>query len=141
MTCGADLESRNLNGGEHHEQLKRNAYPYVPYILGRHQLILCLTLQHSSSSKRYPLNMSQTQTQTQPDISYHPDFQKYQLRSDKIKALNPSIKKLPGSFLSQMKGELVWEAKDYTDEKQWTLVLTEDHLAEIDDALKAFKGK
>jgi len=40
-----------------------------------------------------------------------------------------------------MKGELVWEGKDYTDEKQWTLVLTEDHLVEIDDALKAFRGK
>jgi len=39
-----------------------------------------------------------------------------------------------------MKGELVWEGKDYTDEKQWTLVLTEDHLVEIDDALKAFRG-
>jgi len=40
-----------------------------------------------------------------------------------------------------MKGELVSEGKDSTDEKQWTLVLTEDHLVEIDDALKAFRGK
>lgn len=85
--------------------------------------------------------MSQTQTQIQPDISYHPDFQKYQLRSERIRAQSSSVSNLPEGFPDQLKGELVWEGKDYTDEKQWILALTEDHLAEIDDALKAFRGK
>ncbi|KAH6718335.1 hypothetical protein BKA61DRAFT_513017 [Leptodontidium sp. MPI-SDFR-AT-0119] len=86
------------------------------------------------------MSLTQTQTQTQPDISYHPDFQKYLLRSERIRSQNKSVSKLPGSFPNQLKGELVWEGKDYTDESQWTLVLTDNHLQEIDAALKHFKS-
>ena len=32
--------SRNGNGGEHHEQVKRNAYPNVIYLVCHHQLFL-----------------------------------------------------------------------------------------------------
>ncbi|KAL2062016.1 hypothetical protein VTL71DRAFT_6282 [Oculimacula yallundae] len=85
--------------------------------------------------------MSSTQTETQqPNISYHPDFQKYQLRSEKIKSQTSAGIKLPRSFPAELKGELVWEGKDFTDESQWTLVLTESHIKEIDAALKHFKS-
>lgn len=86
--------------------------------------------------------MSATQTQTlahQPDISYHPDFQKYQLRSERIRPPNASNSKLPEGFPQYLTGPLVWEGLDWTDERQWTLVLSQQDREEIDGALKKFK--
>ncbi|TVY73503.1 Taurine hydroxylase-like protein SAT17 [Lachnellula suecica] len=79
-------------------------------------------------------------TQRQPDISYHPDFEKYQLRTERLKRLRPATPVLPAGFPAQLTGGLVWEGKDFTDEKQWTFSLDESHLAEIHRALGNFKS-
>jgi len=82
-----------------------------------------------------------TQTQTQPDISYHPDFQKFQLRTERLKATRKADSSLPPGFPEQLTGPLVWEGEDFTDEKQWTFSLTEAHLEDIHNALQHFKCK
>lgn len=79
-------------------------------------------------------------TQRQPDISYHPDFQKYQLRSERLKAQRPSEPKLPGSFPFQLAGPLVWEGKNFTDESQWIFSLDGSQYEEIHQALIHFKS-
>lgn len=86
--------------------------------------------------------MSSTQTQTvvpvQPDISYHPDFAKYQLRSERVKAELTNKDEFPAGFPRQLTGPLVWEGRDFTDESEWTLVLNAAQLLEIEEALAHF---
>jgi len=82
-----------------------------------------------------------TERTTQPDISYHPDFKKYQLRTERIKARLPQGVKLPPKFPEKLTGPLVWEGKDFTDERDWTFVLSDAQLKEIHDALVHFKCK
>ena len=86
--------------------------------------------------------MSSTQTQTavqvQPDISYHPDYEKYQLRSKRVKAQLTNNDGFPAEFPRQLTGPLVWEGSDFTEESEWTLVLNEAQLLEINEALAYF---
>ncbi|TVY33449.1 Taurine hydroxylase-like protein [Lachnellula subtilissima] len=80
-------------------------------------------------------------TQRQPDISYHPNFEKYQLRTERLKPQRPVNPSLPTGFPAQLTGGLVWEGKDFTDENQWTLSLTDSQLQEIHEALLKFKSQ
>lgn len=82
-----------------------------------------------------------TLVQQQPDISYHPDFDKYQLRTERLKAQRPADVGLPVGFPAQLTGPLVWEGQDFSDESQWTLSLNEAQLREIHNALGHFKSK
>jgi hypothetical protein len=76
----------------------------------------------------------------QPDISYHPDIEKYKLRTERLKAERSSNIGLPTGFPAQLSGPLVWEAKDFGDETPWDFVLTKAQLNEIHDAFLHFKG-
>jgi hypothetical protein len=82
--------------------------------------------------------MAATLTRTQPDISYHPDFEKYKLRTERVKAQLPPHSSLPVGFPESLAGPLVWEGKDFTDEGEWTFTLNESHLDEIHKALQYF---
>ena len=75
----------------------------------------------------------------QPDISYHPDKQKYLLRKEQVEAGLPSNTKLPPQFAEQLTGPLVWSGEDFTNEREWTFVLSEPHFKEIHEALLHFK--
>jgi hypothetical protein len=83
-------------------------------------------------------SVAQTQAR-QPDISYHPDLAKYKLRAERLKDQR-STTGLPAGFPRKLMGPIVWEGKDLTIEKQWTLSLNEEQLKEIHDALLYFKG-
>ena len=85
-----------------------------------------------------PITVTQTQAR-QPDISYHPDLAKYKLRTERLKDQR-STTGLPAGFPSKLTGPIVWEGKDFTDEKQWTLSLNEEQLEEIHEALLHCKG-
>jgi hypothetical protein len=88
--------------------------------------------------------MSTTATETQakqPDITYHPDFTNFQLRTERLKSQRPSNIGLPAGFPEKLEGPIVWEGKDFTDDKQWTLSLNEENLEEIYNALVHFKGQ
>ena len=87
--------------------------------------------------------MSATTTEIrakQPDISYHPDLEKYQLRREQVIAQLPAVTGLPPFFPQELQGPLVWEGKEFTDERDWTFLLTEAQLKEIDNALVSFKS-
>ncbi|OAA65585.1 TfdA family oxidoreductase [Niveomyces insectorum RCEF 264] len=78
-------------------------------------------------------------TQRQPDITYQPDYAKYQQRVERLKPLRPQSASRPAGFPAQLTGGLVWEGKDFADERDWTVLFTPDQLQEIDNALDHFK--
>ncbi|KAI3337240.1 TfdA family taurine catabolism dioxygenase TauD [Xylariaceae sp. AK1471] len=76
----------------------------------------------------------------QPDISYHPDYKKWQARAARRLQEGDLPKSVPESFPKKLTGDLVWEGQTITDTFNWTYVLSPEHLAEIDRALTHFKG-
>ncbi|KDQ08465.1 hypothetical protein BOTBODRAFT_179821 [Botryobasidium botryosum FD-172 SS1] len=78
----------------------------------------------------------------QPDISYHPDEKKFKERTVRRLAEDPSLPQapLPAGFPTKICGPIVWEGKDWKDEKQWVYQLNPTELEEIDGALAYFKG-
>lgn len=75
----------------------------------------------------------------QPDISYAPDYEKYQARAARRIQSENLPSNLPEGFPEQLKGDLVWEGSTLAETYDWTYVLKEDQLAEIDEAVKHFK--
>ena len=77
----------------------------------------------------------------QPDISYHPNAEQYKARTARRLAENPSLANstLPEGFPQKVESPLVWEGKDFKDEKEWVYELNPGQLVEIDDAVKHFR--
>ncbi|KAJ5729000.1 uncharacterized protein N7483_003508 [Penicillium malachiteum] len=87
--------------------------------------------------------MSTTQTitkPTQPDIQYHPDWTKYQARSQRRKETESLQTTLPAGFPEKLVSPLVWEGKDIENRSDWIYQLTDAQLDEIDAALNSFKA-
>lgn len=76
----------------------------------------------------------------QPDIAYHPDWDKYQARAARRLRSETLPKTLPGGFPTQLEGKLVWDGETIAKEYDWTYVLSAQQLEEIDQALAHFKG-
>ncbi|KAI0008230.1 Clavaminate synthase-like protein [Xylariaceae sp. FL0662B] len=76
----------------------------------------------------------------QPDISYAPDFQKYQARKDRRLKAGGLPDKLPEGLPQELTGNLVWDGRTLADAYNWTYVLQPDQLDEIELALKHFKS-
>ncbi|KAG2022353.1 taurine catabolism dioxygenase TauD [Coprinopsis cinerea AmutBmut pab1-1] len=78
----------------------------------------------------------------QPDIAYHPDRAKWEARTARRLAEDPSLPStpLPQGFPSKLRSPLAWEGKDWTDESQWVYQLSEAELKELDDAVQSFKA-
>ncbi|KAF7967852.1 hypothetical protein HWV62_32900 [Athelia sp. TMB] len=78
----------------------------------------------------------------QPDIEYHPDRTKWEARTARRLAADPSLPRasLPASFPKKLESPLVWEGSDWKDEKDWVYALTAPELKEIAGALKHFQG-
>ncbi|KAF8191506.1 hypothetical protein K438DRAFT_1590870 [Mycena galopus ATCC 62051] len=83
-----------------------------------------------------------TPAPVQPDIEYHPDEAKFRARTARRLAEDPTLpqRPLPAGYPPSIEGPIVWEGKDWTDESQWVYNLTEEHLAEIDQALAHFES-
>lgn len=75
----------------------------------------------------------------QPDISYAPDYGKYQARAARRLEAGNLPTSVPDGFPEQLKGDLVWEGDTLADTYDWTYVLSDSQLAEIDQAVKHFK--
>lgn len=84
--------------------------------------------------------MTQVQTIIQPDIQYHPNFDKHTDRSRRRKATESLPRRVPEGFPEQLSSPLVWEGKDVEQREDWIFRLNDDQLDEIDAALKGFKG-
>ncbi|KAH7325571.1 hypothetical protein B0I35DRAFT_474332 [Stachybotrys elegans] len=76
----------------------------------------------------------------QPDIAYHPDWDKYQARVARRQQTEDLPKTLPDGFPKELKGDLVWDGETLASKYDWTYVLSSDHLEEIDRALAHFKS-
>ncbi|KAI0390168.1 TfdA family taurine catabolism dioxygenase TauD [Xylariaceae sp. FL0594] len=78
----------------------------------------------------------------QPDISYPPNYQKWQARtSRRLREEGDSLPKtLPEGFPEKLTGDLVWEGATLAESYDWTYVLSPEQLAEIDRALHHFRG-
>lgn len=88
--------------------------------------------------------MSTTETITrpvQPDIQYHPDYEKYQARTLRRKQSEDLQTTLPDGFPPQLDSPLVWEGKDIEKRDDWIYHLSDAQLDEIDAALAHFKCK
>lgn len=84
--------------------------------------------------------MAAAQVLRQPDISYRPNFEAYQVRSQVRQNTKNLPTTLPAGFPHQLVSPLVWEGKEVEARSDWIVELTEAQLDEIDAALKHFKG-
>ena len=76
----------------------------------------------------------------QPDIDYKPDFKKYKARAE-ARWQNESLEgaSLPPGFPQRLKSKLVWQGKALSAEYDWTHVLSEQDVDELESALTHFK--
>ncbi|RMZ87064.1 hypothetical protein DV736_g5712, partial [Chaetothyriales sp. CBS 134916] len=79
-------------------------------------------------------------TPRQPDIQYHPDFQKYQSRVKRRLETEPVTKHLPDGFPQQLNSDLVWDGATIGQSYDWNFVLTTEHVEELEAALTHFKA-
>jgi len=93
-----------------------------------------------STSSNIKLDESSAYARSQPDISYHPDREKWQKRAAQRLSEDPTLTSipLPEGFPNKIDSPLVWEGKDWKNEAQWVFTLTREHLQEVDDAVKHF---
>ncbi|KAF1965568.1 TfdA family taurine catabolism dioxygenase TauD [Bimuria novae-zelandiae CBS 107.79] len=76
----------------------------------------------------------------QPDIEYPPNYEKWQARAAKRLAAGGLQTKVPDGFPEQLEGKLVWDGKTLAESYDWTYVLNEKQLAEIDRAVAHFQA-
>ncbi|OTA60721.1 Clavaminate synthase-like protein [Hypoxylon sp. EC38] len=76
----------------------------------------------------------------QPDISYAPDYDKWQARAARRLKEGNLPTTLPKGFPEKLTGDLVWEGESIADTYDWTYVLNAEQLDEIDRAVEHFKG-
>ncbi|KAM5350994.1 hypothetical protein ACJ41O_003717 [Fusarium nematophilum] len=76
----------------------------------------------------------------QPDISYAPDYDKYlNRRAQRLQAGNLPTN-VPEGFPTELEGDLVWDGESVGKTYDWTYVLSEEQLGEVDAAVKHFKA-
>lgn len=75
----------------------------------------------------------------QPDIQYAPDYDRYQARGVRRMQTEQLPTSVPEPFPDQLEGSMVWEGETLAQTYDWTYVLGEDQLAEIDEAVRHFK--
>ncbi|KAJ4016263.1 hypothetical protein NW752_003386 [Fusarium irregulare] len=76
----------------------------------------------------------------QPDIAYHPDWDKYQARVARRTQTENLTKELPEGFPKELKGDLVWDGDSIAEKYNWTYTFSNEQLDEIDKALAHFKS-
>ena len=76
----------------------------------------------------------------QPDIHYPPDYNKWQARAARRVAEGNLPTMVPEGFPEQLSGDVVWTGATLAETYDWTYVLSEEQLAEIEQALAHFKS-
>lgn len=85
--------------------------------------------------------MAAVQVQRQPDIQYHPDYNKFLDRSKRRLERESLPKSLPSGLPQGLSSSFVWDGKDVQGRDDWVVELTDSHLGEVDRALSHFKGE
>lgn len=83
--------------------------------------------------------MATAHVSRQPEITYHPNFEQYNARSQQRQKAEQLPTALPDGFPQQLSSSLVWEGKDVEGRSDWIFELNESQLDEIDQALQKFK--
>ncbi|RAH74122.1 TauD/TfdA family dioxygenase [Aspergillus aculeatinus CBS 121060] len=86
------------------------------------------------------MTITVTITAQQPDIQYAPDVNKWHTRTERRLRTETLPTELPSGFPAKLESDLVWEGKDIAERYNWTYVLTEADLEEIDAAVLHFKS-
>lgn len=76
----------------------------------------------------------------QPDIGYAPDLDKYLARVQRRLKEENLEATLPEGFPNQLESDLVWEGDSLAEKYDWTYVLNEEELEEIENALLHWKS-
>lgn len=76
----------------------------------------------------------------QPDITYAPDYAKFQARQARRLSSETLPSTLPEGFPTQLTGDLVWDGESVAQTYDWAYVLSSDQANEVDQALKHFQG-
>lgn len=84
--------------------------------------------------------MAAAEVQRQPDIQYHPDYNNYLKRSTRRQQTENLSSVLPQELPQQLSSSFVWDGNDIQGRNDWIVALEDHDLAEIDEALKYFKG-
>lgn len=85
------------------------------------------------------MTITVTITAQQPDIQYAPDVNKWHARTERRLRTETLPTELPSGFPAKLESDLVWEGRDIAERYNWTYVLTEADLEEIDAAVLHFK--
>ncbi len=76
----------------------------------------------------------------QPDISYTPDFGKYQARTKRRLATEKlDLQPLPPGFPSKLESDFVWDGESVIGKYDWVYTLSGNEIAELEEALAYFK--
>ncbi|CAG8956683.1 hypothetical protein HYFRA_00012227 [Hymenoscyphus fraxineus] len=76
-----------------------------------------------------------------PDISYAPDFEKYQARTKRrLESENLSAVTLPEGFPRKLESEFVWEGKELEGRYEWIYELSEVQVEEVERGLEYFQS-
>lgn len=83
--------------------------------------------------------MAAVEVRRQPDIQYHPDYENYLDRSQRRLKSEILPQVLPPGLPKQLSSPFVWDGKEIEARDDWVVVLTDNELEEIDQALSHFK--
>ncbi|KAJ4397480.1 hypothetical protein N0V93_001709 [Gnomoniopsis smithogilvyi] len=76
----------------------------------------------------------------QPDIEYAPNYEKFKARSERRMKSETLPTSVPEGFPEQLLGDMAWEGDKLAETYDWTYVLSDEELEEIDVALEHFKS-
>ncbi|KAJ5126733.1 hypothetical protein N7448_007512 [Penicillium atrosanguineum] len=77
----------------------------------------------------------------QPDIQYHPEFERYKERTRRRKETETLQDTVPVGFPQKLTSPLVWEGKEIEKRDDWVYQLSDAQLDEIDKGLQIFKAR
>ncbi|UPL03021.1 hypothetical protein LCI18_013955 [Fusarium solani-melongenae] len=76
----------------------------------------------------------------QPEINYAPDYDNWQARVKRRLAEGNLPGRVPEGFPERLIGDVVWDGATLAETYDWTYVLNDEQLAEIDQAVAHFKS-
>lgn len=72
-------------------------------------------------------------------ITYDADHANFLARAKLVAAAKLGQASLPAGFPNKIESEMVWDGSSFKDE-EWVVHLTSEHLAELDSAVRMFRG-
>lgn len=100
------------------------------------------TTLEETSLPPYLKPQSEAASVNHPDIEWLPSYDTYRARVERLAALaleRPNH--VPSGWPSRINAPRNWSGSEYADSSRYVVQLTEEEIAEIDEALSHFKGE